>query len=242
MKRKKIFIVMPAYNAERTISVVMARIPAQIWKKINQLIIVNDGSKDSTIKLTKQLKKKYSKIYLIDKSQNEGYAKAQKTAFKYALKKGAEIIVLLHSDGQYAPEEMPDLLKPLEDDKADIVQGSRILAGGALSGSMPLYKYIANRILSAIGNVIYGMNLAEYHSGYMLYSKKALQKVPFEKLSNTFHFDGEMLFMGHKKGLRIKEIPIPTRYAGEKSSLKPIQYGFDVLKIMWDYKTGKYDF
>jgi hypothetical protein len=86
------------------------------------------------------------------------------------------------------------------------------------------------------------MNLAEYHSGYMLYSKKALQKIPFGKLSNTFHFDGEMLFMGHKKGLRIKEVPIPTRYAGEKSSLKPIQYGFDVLKIMWDYKMGKYDF
>lgn len=233
---------MPAYNAESSIASVMIRVPGQIWKKIEQLIIVNDGSKDATARFAKQLKKKYKKIHLIDKSQNEGYAKAQKTAFKHALKEGADIIVLLHSDGQYAPEKMPDLLKPLEEDLADIVQGSRILAGRALSGSMPLYKYIANRVLSAIGNIVYGMNLAEYHSGYMLYSKKALQKIPFEKLSDTFHFDGEMLFMGHKKGLRIKEIPIPTCYAGEKSSLKPIQYGFDVLKIMWDYKMGKYDF
>lgn len=242
MKKKKIFIVMPAFNAERSIGSVMGRIPVQIWKKIDQLIVVNDGSKDATIKITKQLRKKYKKIYLIDKPQNEGYAKAQKTAFKYALKKGAEIIVLLHSDGQYAPEKMPDLLKPLEGSKADIVQGSRILAGRAFSKAMPMYKYIANRILSQIENMAYGMSLAEYHSGYMLYSKKALQKIPFEKLSNTFHFDGEMLFMGHKKGLRIKEVPIPTRYAGEKSSLKPIPYGFNVLKIIWDYKTGKYDF
>jgi glycosyltransferase involved in cell wall biosynthesis len=240
--RKKIFIVMPAYEVETTIGPVINRIPAQIWKKIDKLLVVNDGSKDNTAKKTKQLKQKYKKIYLIDKPQNEGYAKAQKTAFIYALEQGADIIVLLHSDGQYSPEKMPDLLKPLEDDQADIVQGSRILAGGALSGSMPIYKYIANRILSAMENTVYGMNLAEYHSGYMLYSKKALKKIPFEKLSDTFHFDGEMLFMGHKKGLRIKEIAIPTRYAGEKSNLKPIQYGFDVLKIMWKYKRGKYNF
>lgn len=242
MKRKRIFIVMPAYNVATLIGSVMNRIPAQIWEKIYQLVVVNDGSKDSTAKKTKQLKRKYKKIHLIDKPKNEGYAQAQKTAFNYALKEGAEIIVLLHSDGQYAPEKMPELLEPLENDQADIVQGSRILAGGALTGSMPMYKYIANRILSALENFVYGMNLAEYHSGYMLYSKKTLQKIPFGRLSDTFHFDGEMLFMGHKKGLRIKEIPIPTRYASEKSSLKPIQYGFSVLKIMLDYKMGKYDF
>lgn len=242
MKKKKIYIVMPAFNAQDSIASVMMRIPKQLWKKIEQLVVINDGSEDATAKKTKELKRKYKKIYLIDQLQNQGYAKSQKTAFKHVLKKGADIVVLLHSDGQYAPEKMPELLKPLEDDRADVVQGSRILAGRAFSKSMPMYKYIANRILSTIENVAYGMNISEYHSGYMLYSKKALQKIPFEKLSDTFHFDGEMLFMANKKGLRIKEIPIPTRYAGEKSSLKPIQYGFDVLKIIWNYKVGKYDF
>jgi glycosyltransferase involved in cell wall biosynthesis len=242
MNKKNIFIIMPAYKVEHLIEAVIKRIPSDIWKKVSQLVIINDGSPDNTIGVIKKLSKRYKKLHIIDKKINEGYARAQKTGFKYALKKGADIVVLLHSDGQYAPELLPKLLKPLEEDKADVVQGSRILGGKALQGKMPMYKYIANRILSILENLTYGMNVAEYHSGYMLYSKKALEKIPFEKLSNTFHFDGEMIFMSGKKGLKFKELPITTTYAGETSNLKPIQYGFDVLKIMWDYKMGKYDF
>lgn len=239
---KNIFIVVPAYNVSKLIKTVFDRIPQSIYNKTSQIVIINDSSKDNTLEVIRSLKIKYPKIYILDKKQNEGYAKAQKSGFTYALNKGADIVILLHGDGQYAPEELPRLVKPLEEGVSDLVQGSRILGGKALQGKMPLYKFIANRVLSTIENWVFGMRMAEYHSGYMLYSKKALTKIPFMKLSDTFHFDGEMLFMANKKGLRIKELPIPTTYAGETSNLSPIKYGFDVLKIIWDYKTGKYNF
>lgn len=242
IQMKKIYILIPAYNVSSQIENVVNRIPKKIWKKISRVVVINDNSTDNTANIIKKLSRRYHKICLIDKQKNEGYAKAQKAGFKYALKNKADIVALLHGDGQYAPEELPKLFKPLENDEADIVQGSRILGRGALKGRMPLYKYVANRILSKIGNWVYGLNITEYHSGYMLYSRKALKKIPFSKLSNSFHFDGEMIFMGHKMGLRFKELPIPTCYTGEKSNLKPIRYGFQVLKIMWDYKRGKYDF
>jgi glycosyltransferase involved in cell wall biosynthesis len=241
-KSKKVFIVMPAYNVAELIEDVFKRIPKPVWKKISKVIIINDASVDQTLTVCKKLIKKYPKINLINKKQNGGYAKAQKTGFKRSLHSGADIVVLLHSDGQYAPEQLEKLLTPLEKDKADIVQGSRMLGGGALKGKMPVYKYIANVILSKLENWTYGMNVAEYHSGYMLYSKKALETIPFEKLSDTFHFDGEMIFMSKKMGLRFMEVPIPTTYAGETSNLKPVQYGVDVLRIMWNYKRGKYNF
>jgi len=233
---------MPAYNVSHLIGDVFSRIPKNVLRKTDTIIVVNDGSSDETSQIVKKLSKKYKKIHFIDKKINEGYAKAQKTGFSYALKMGADIVVLLHGDGQYAPEELPKLLLPLEKEEADVVQGSRILGGGALKGNMPLYKYIANRTLSTLENIIYGIHVTEFHSGYMLYSRKALTTIPFLKLSNTFHFDGEMIFMTFKKGLRFKELAIPTRYTTEKSNVKNIPYGFHVLKIMLDYKRGKYNF
>ncbi len=239
---KKIFVVMPAYNAGATIKGVFARIPRDFLMSVKEYIVVNDGSTDNTMTIVCELQKIYPNITLLNKEKNEGYAKAQKSGFRLAIDKGADIVVLLHSDGQYAPEELSRLAQPLIVDEVDIVQGSRMLAGGALKGGMPFYKYLANKFLSKLENWCYGMNLAEYHSGYMLYSRRALVTIPFEKLSNTFHFDGEMLFVGHDYGLRIKELSIPTRYAEEKSHLQPIRYGLDVLKIMWQYKQGKYNF
>lgn len=233
---------MPAYNAEDKIKEVFERIPKEFLPKISEFLVINDGSKDNTLAIINSLKNEYNNLIIINKQPNEGYARAQKTGFKLALEYDADIVILLHSDGQYAPEEMPKLVQPLLDETADIVQGSRILGGGALKGGMPFYKYIANVILSKLENICFGMKLGEYHSGYMLYSKKALQTIPFEKLSDTFHIDGEMLFVGNDYGLRIKEIGIPTCYAEETSSLKPIRYGFDVLKIMLNYKLGKYNF
>ena len=239
---KKIFVVIPAYNAGATIKGVFARIPRDFLMSVKEYIVVNDGSTDNTMTIVCELQKIYPNITLLNKEKNEGYAKAQKSGFRLAIDKGADIVVLLHSDGQYAPEELSRLAQPLIVDEVDIVQGSRMLAGGALKGGMPFYKYLANKFLSKLENWCYGMNLAEYHSGYMLYSRRALVTIPFEKLSNTFHFDGEMLFVGHDYGLRIKELSIPTRYAEEKSHLQPIRYGLDVLKIMWQYKQGKYNF
>lgn len=239
---KRLFIVMPAYNAGLKIVGVFERIPQEIWAKNPTTIIVNDGSKDDTGKKIEEIKTRWPNIEVIDKPVNQGYAMAQKDAFTKAVEEGAEIVVLLHSDGQYPPELMPELLKPLEDETADIVQGSRMInKKEALMGGMPLYKFFANIFLSTLENWTFGFNFAEYHSGYMLYSLKALKTIPFLKLSNTFHFDGEMQFVGAKKGLRVIELPIPTTYADEKSHVKPISYGFHVLGIMLKYLLGKYN-
>lgn len=239
--KRKIFVIIPAYNTSFLIEKVVRRIPKIIWKKISRIVIINDHSTDDTLKFIKKVSCDYPLIHVINKKKNEGYARAQKTGFTYALKNHADIVILLHGDGQYAPEEMPRLIKPLEKGQADVVQGSRML-GNALKGKMPLYKYVANIILSKLENWVCETNVTEFHSGYMLYSRKALEIIPFTKLSDTFHFDGEMVFMTHKKGLRFKELVIPTCYAGEKSNLKPIKYGFQILKILWDYKRGKYNF
>jgi len=239
--KKSLFIVMPAYNSANHINKTIKRIPKSVWEKLTELTIVNDGSTDQTLKIIQKLKRKNKKITILNKLRNQGYACAQKSAFEYALSKNADFICLLHSDGQYAPELLEELLAPLYSGQVDVVQGSRILGGKALEGGMPLYKYVANIILSKLENLAFGMNMSEYHSGYMLYNAKALRAIQFQKLSNTFHFDGEMLIIAEKKKLRILQIPIPTRYADEKSSLKPIPYGFAVLKIILDYKLGKYD-
>jgi GT2 family glycosyltransferase len=134
----------------------------------------------------------------IEKPQNEGYARAQKSGFTEALRQGADIVVILHSDGQCAPEVLPELLFPLENNTADMVQGSRMVnKNDALKGGMPMYKFIANVSLSTLENIVYGLRFAEYHSGYMLYSRKALETIPFLKLSDTFHIDGEILLSGY---------------------------------------------
>lgn len=233
---------MPAYNAAKKIISVFERIPKDVWGKVSGVIIVNDGSTDETRVRTKEIRARWGeRIMVIDKTKNEGYAKAQKDGFSLALERGADIVALLHSDGQYAPEVLPQLLKPLENGEAEIVQGSRMAdKKGALKGGMPFHKFIANIILSTLENWVYGLKFAEYHSGYMLYSRKALEAVPFKKLSDTFHFDGEMLFVGAKKGLRVKEIPIPTHY-GDEISHVPFVYVFHVLGIMIKYLLGRYD-
>jgi hypothetical protein len=134
------------------------------------------------------------------------------------------------------------LLEPLRTDQADFVMGSRMIEKGkALEGGMPRYKYIANKILTFTENTVYGLKISEYHSGYMLYSRTLLENVPYESLSDQFHFDGEMLLVSSKKGFRLKEIPIPTHYGDEEKTLNPITYGLEVLGVMWRYIRGNYD-
>ena len=240
--QKKIFIIIPAYQAALTLESVFQRIPQAIYDKGARIVVVNDGSSDATGEVARAAARQRPNVEVIDHDRNRGYAQAQKTGFTHALAQGADIVALLHSDGQYAPELLPQLLAPLENDEADLVMGSRMLEQGALKGGMPMYKYIANKTLTAIENIAYGLNVSEYHSGYMLYSRRCLEAIPFVRLSDTFHFDGEMIMMAGKRKLRIKEIAIPTRYADEKSHLKPIKYGFDVLKIIWRNYRGKYEF
>ena len=231
---------MPAYNAGATIEKVFARVPPEARQRISRYVVVDDGSTDDTSSALVRLQKEFSNLALLWHSGNRGYGEAQKTLLRYALAQGADVGIVLHSDGQYSPEKIPELLAPFDGGTADLVQGSRMLGGGALRGGMPFYKYVANKALTAIENRAFGMKLAEYHSGYMVYSRKAMETIPFEKLSNSFDFDLEMIVLAKVKGLRIAEIAIPTIYAGEVSHLNPIKYGFDVLSIVRAYKRGKY--
>lgn len=237
---ENVFVLMPAYNAGATIEGVFARIPAEAKQRIRRYVAVNDGSKDDTAAALGRLQRTFPELVVLTHETNRGYGEAEKTLLRYALREGADVGILLHSDGQYSPEKIPELLAPFDNDSADIVQGSRMLGGGALRGHMPLYKFIANKALTAIENWAFGMKLAEYHSGYMVYSRRAMESIPFETLSQSFDFDLEMIVLARVKGLRIGEIAIPTIYAGEKSHLNPIKYGFDVLSVVWDYKRGKY--
>lgn len=234
---------MPAFNNSKTIASVFERIPDIIKNWIDEYIVIDDGSCDQTGEKIICLQQKYKNIITLVHPVNKGYAQAQKSGFQLALTRNADIAVLLHADGQYAPEELPRLLDPLFTEKADIVQGSRILGGQALGGGMPLYKYISIKLASIFENLIYGMHLREFHSGYILYSRKALERIPFQKLSNTMYFDAEMLFVGHDQGLRISSLPISTYYSKNiKSGVKPLGYVFDVLSVMIKKLYGGYKF
>ncbi len=235
-----VFVLMPAYNAGATIEKVFARIPGEAQKRIRRYVVVNDGSTDDTAAALDRLRASYPELVTLNHATNQGYGAAEKTLLDHALQEGADVGIVLHSDGQYSPEKIPDLLEPFDSNRADLVQGSRMLGGGALRGNMPLYKFLANNALTAIENWAFGLRMAEFHSGYMLYSRRALQTIPFHKLSRSFHFDLEMIVLAKVKGLRIAEVPIPTIYADEVSHLKPVQYGFDVLSVVWSYKLGKY--
>jgi glycosyltransferase involved in cell wall biosynthesis len=235
-----VFVLMPAYNAGATIEKVFARIPDEARQRIRRYVVVNDGSTDDTAAALSRLAAQFPPLVVMTHPVNRGYGATIKTLLSYALEEKAGVAIVLHSDGQYSPELIPELLRPFDEDTADLVQGSRLLGGGALRGGMPLYKFIANKALTAIENWAFGLHLAEYHSGYMLYSGKTLSSIPFQNLSASFDFDLEMIVMAHSRGLRIREIAIPTIYAGEVSHLKPIQYGLRVLRVVRDYKRGKY--
>jgi len=236
-----VFILMPAYNAAATIEKVFDRIPAIVKDRIRRYVVVNDGSVDGTELALTRLRTQVPGLVTLTHTVNKGYGAAQKTLLSYALEQRADVGIVLHSDGQYSPESIPELLRPFDDGAADLVQGSRMLGGGALEGRMPFYKFLANKVLTGIENWAFGLKLAEYHSGYMLYSQKTIASIPFLKLSNSFDFDLEMIVMARTRNLRIVEIAIPTIYAGEVSHLKPIQYGLRVLGVVRDYKRGKYE-
>jgi len=223
----KTIIVIPAYNAEKTIESVFKRIPKNSY---DEIIVVNDGSKDKTSEIVK----KYN-VKLVEHKKNRGYGGAQKTGFKEALKDGADIIALVHADGQYAPEELPKIKKPIENGNADVVLGSRVLHGKMLAGGMPLIRYIGNRFLTFLENLVLNMDISEYHTGYRVYSRKALESVRFDLNSDKYEFDSEILIQCKLKNLRIKEVPTPTRYGEETSYLNPLTYGFRILKILINY-------
>jgi len=232
-------IVIPSYRAAKTLPGVLPRIPAAFWAD-GIAIIVNDKSPDHTGEVAEDLKTKWSGVEVVHHEVNRGYGGAQKSGLKRGLELGAEVFAVVHSDGQYAPELVLDLMKPILEGKSHIVQGSRMIAGGAREGGMPLVRYIPNRALTVLENIVFQTRMAEFHSGYMLYSRTMLERSPFEKLQNNYNFDAEMIVLAKLLGWECAQLPIPTRYDDEVSSLRPIPYGINVLKMMARHLGGHY--
>jgi glycosyltransferase involved in cell wall biosynthesis len=231
---------MPAYNAAQRIEAVVGRIPKGLWQSVAHVWIINDGSLDCSIAVIEQLCRINDKIRAVHFSWNRGYGKAVREGLSRCRDDAVDFAVCLHADGQYPPEIIPAFVEKMAADGIDILQGSRIASGTAISGGMPVYKYIANRILTFFENIVFGLKLTDYHSGMLVYSRKALTTLPFETLSASFDFDLEVIALGRGWGYSIAEMPIPTRYDGETSYLNPVQYGLRVLGVLVKYLAGRY--
>jgi len=232
---KKILIFVVAYNAEKTISHVLDRIPGVLRKPNVEVLIIDDYSRDGTFdagaeKAADQLG---FKLTVLRNTINQGYGGNQKLGYEYAIQKGFDIVALLHGDGQYAPEKLPMLIEPFLNERADAVFGSRMMdKRQALKGGMPLYKWVGNQVLTRFQNFMLGTHLSEFHTGYRIYSVDALKQIPFERNSNDFHFDTDIIIQFVWKGLRIVELPIPTFYGDEVCHVNGMKYAWDIFKTM----------
>lgn len=232
---KRVLIFVVAYNAERTIGSVLDRIPEELRTASVEVLIIDDSSKDATFHagLKREDTTSAFKITILRNPENQGYGGNQKLGYRYAIDHGFDIVALIHGDGQYAPEKLPVLLEPFIREEADAVFGSRMInKKDALEGGMPLYKWIGNQVLTAFQNRMLHTRLSEFHSGYRLYSTKALARIPFERNSNDFHFDTDIIVQLHFAGLRIVEIPIPTFYGDEICHVNGVKYAWDIVKTM----------
>jgi glycosyltransferase involved in cell wall biosynthesis len=241
----KTLILITAFNVEQFIEKVIVRFPKDLKKsQLNiEILIIDDASNDSTLKKIKSIKDKYKdyKITCISNKVNLGYGGNQKNGYYYAIKNNFDYVVLLHGDGQYAPEKVLDMLNPLVNNRADAVQGSRMIKKtDALKGGMPLYKFVGNIILTFIQNLLTGLNLSEYHSGYRSYRVSALKEIPFKLNSNQFEFDTQILIQFSIAKKKIYEIPIPTFYGKEFSSLIWYKYGFAILNTTIVYYLQRF--
>ncbi|MEK6406214.1 MAG: bifunctional glycosyltransferase/class I SAM-dependent methyltransferase [Acidobacteriota bacterium] len=242
LPKKRIGIFVIAYNAVNKLDWTLDRIPEDVWNKVDEVFLFDDCSTDNTYYAALGYKhvKGLDKLTVHRNPKNLRYGGNQKAGYQYAIARGFDVVVMLHADGQYAPEALGQLLEPLEKGEADMVFGSRMAAGGnPRAGGMPLYKFIGNRILTWLENRIVGMNLSEFHSGYRLYSCEALKKVPFLINSNEWHFDTDILIQFHEAGLRIAERPIPTYYGDEICYVNGVGYAFNCLKSAIKYRLHK---
>ncbi len=232
---KRVLIFVVAYNAETTIANVLSRIPASLHRENVEVLVIDDFSEDKTFSagLAYERAEGSYHIAMLRTPENQGYGGNQKLGYRYAIEHGFDVVALLHGDGQYPPEKLPDLLEPFLHDEADAVFGSRMLEkGGALRGGMPFYKWLGNRVLSHFQNFLLGTSLSEFHSGYRLYSVDALRKIPFERNSNGFHFDTEIIVQLVMKHQRIIELPIPTYYGNEICHVNGLKYAWDVCRTV----------
>ena len=234
VNNKKIAVVLPAYNAENTLLQTYSEIPFEI---VDLVLLVDDASTDNTkgVAIANGINLKVHSI-------NKGYGGNQKTCYIESLKMGADIIVMLHPDYQYTPKLIGAMVHMITSGEFDVVLGSRILGGGALSGGMPLYKYIANRGLTLFQNIMLGAKISEYHTGYRAYKRECLETIPFQNNSDDFVFDNQLLSQLIYAKFRVGEITCPTKYFKEASSinfLRSLKYGIGCVKIAIEFRLNK---
>lgn len=232
---KRVMIVLPAYNAARTLERTIGDIPPGF---ADDILLVDDASADDTVEVANRLG-----VQVVVHSANRGYGGNQKTCYTEALARGADIVIMLHPDYQYSPKLAPAMASLVASGEFDIVLGSRILGKGALEGGMPLYKYISNRVLTAIGNLSLGLKLSEYHTGYRTFTRDVLEKLPILECSDDFVFDNQILAQAAMAGFRIGEIACPTRYFAEASSInfrRSVSYGIGVLGTSLKYRLHRW--
>jgi glycosyltransferase involved in cell wall biosynthesis len=231
----KIVVVLPAYNAARTLERTYREIPADI---VDEVVLVDDRSADDTLALARGLGIKHA----IQHDANRGYGGNQKTCYDAALALGADIVVMLHPDYQYTPKLVRAMVSVLVEDVYDVVLGSRILGNGALEGGMPLYKYVANRALTLFENIVIGQKLSEYHTGFRAYRRHVLQTIPYQRNSDDFVFDNQVLVQAHALGFRIAELTCPTKYFAEASSIdfrRSLRYGIACCATAAQYRLHR---
>jgi glycosyltransferase involved in cell wall biosynthesis len=234
-------ILVLAYNAEKTIGSVLARIPMETYEKSYGIYVFDDASKDETQHVAENFRESHTrgeKIHVFKHPRNLGYGGNQKHAYHFAEKNGLDVVVMLHGDGQYTPELLPKIYGPLLDGEADLVFGSRIM-GNPLDGGMPMHKYIGNRALTKIQNVLVGTRFSEFHSGYRAFRTACFSDIPLDACTDGFHFDTQILILFHDRKFRIKEIPIPTFYGDEISRVRIFSYGWNVLAEAARYRLKK---
>jgi len=234
LNNKKIVVILPAYNAARTLERTYREIPLDI---VDDVVLVDDASRDDTSIVARNLG-----INTIVHEQNLGYGGNQKTCYKAALELGADIVVMLHPDYQYTPHLLPAMAAMIAYGEFDAVLASRILGTGALKGGMPFYKYISNRFLTCAENLLLGQKLSEYHTGYRAFSRRLLETLPLEQNSNDFVFDNQMLAQIVWCGFRIGEVSCPTKYFAEASSInfrRSVVYGLGVLHTALSFRLNK---
>jgi glycosyltransferase involved in cell wall biosynthesis len=234
LNQKKVIVVMPAYNAARTLEQTYREIPLEI---VDEVLLVDDGSRDETVALARQLG-----LTTFLHKQNFGYGRNQKTCYREALRRGADIVVMVHPDYQYSPKLIVPMAGMIAYGEYDVVLGSRILGKSALRGGMPFYKYVSNRFLTAAQNLLVGQKLSEYHTGYRAFSREVLEQLPLEENTDDFVFDNEMISQVIFFGFRIGEVSCPTKYFAEASSIsfrRSVKYGFGVLFTSLKFRFQK---
>lgn len=226
----RVVVVMPAYNAGKTLRMTYEELPHD---RVDLVILVDDGSRDETIEIARQLK-----LAIFVHDRNYGYGANQKTCYRQALKAGGTIIVMIHPDYQYDPRLLPQVIQPIVEGRADVVLGSRLMGESPVKQGMPWWKYAGNRFLTVLENWTFGLDLSEYHTGYRAFSRSALEAVAFERNSNSFVFDQEILAQVVAAKLRIVEVPVPTKYFPEASSAtfgQSLRYGLSILPVLLRY-------